>query len=112
MSDKSCMDNIQKEKKTIAAMIEIYCKGNHKCDGSLCADCRQLLEYAKKRLDNCPFGNGKGACSKCTIHCYKPRMRQKIKAVMRYSGRRMTLKHPVLAVKHLWKEKFTLPKRD
>ena len=28
-------------------------------------------------------------CSNCKVHCYKPEMRKKIRAVMRFSGPRM-----------------------
>jgi hypothetical protein len=35
------------------------------------------------------------------IHCYKPAMREKIKNVMRYSGPRVTFRHPILALFHV-----------
>lgn len=35
------------------------------------------------------------------VHCYKPAMREKIREVMRFSGPRMMLYHPVLAVSHV-----------
>ena len=100
------MKNLAREKKTIAAMIGIYCRDHHETiNKSLCSECRSLLEYAEKRLDKCPFGEKKGACSKCEIHCYKPDMRKKVTAVMRYSGPRMLRKHPLLAIDHLLKLK-------
>jgi hypothetical protein len=34
------------------------------------------------------------------MHCYKPAMREKIKDVMRYSGPRMSYRHPLLALFH------------
>jgi hypothetical protein len=37
-------------------------------------------------------------------------MRDKIRRVMRYSGPRMLTRHPILAVDHLIKEKFTKEK--
>ena len=97
------------EKKTITAMVDIYCRGHHAGEkGSLCQNCRQLLQYALKRLDKCPFGPEKGPCSKCKIHCYEPSMREQIREVMQYSGPRMLSRHPVLAADHLlkgWKHK-------
>lgn len=99
---------LDKEKKTIAAMIRIFCRDHHETAGkSLCPDCTDLLKYAEKRLDKCPFGENKGACSKCEIHCYKPDMRKYVTQVMRYSGPRMLKKHPLLAVDHLLKLKRT-----
>ena len=38
---------------------------------------------------------------KCPTHCYKPEMRERVRAVMRYSGPRMLREHPVLAIAHL-----------
>ena len=40
-------------------------------------------------------------CSNCRVHCYRPDMRERIREVMRFSGPRMMLYHPVMAVRHL-----------
>jgi len=102
---------LDREKKTLAAMLEIYCRQKHKAMGQgLCAECGELWEYAEQRLEKCPFGAAKGACSKCEVHCYKPEMRKRIQAVMRYSGPRMLKKHPVMAARHLLKELKRKPK--
>ena len=82
-------------------MIRIYCRFKHKIRKSLCEDCMQLEDYSHKRLDCCPFGEEKPACDKCTIHCYKPEYREKIREVMRFSGPRMIFFHPVVAMRHL-----------
>jgi len=92
---------IIREKKTIEVMIGMYCDKYHSSEGRLCHDCRQLLDYAWKRLEQCPFKDDKPACANCTVHCYKKDMRQKVVEVMRYSGPRMTYRHPVLAFHHL-----------
>ena len=39
-------------------------------------------------------------CSACKVHCYKPALREKIRAVMRWYGPRMLTVHPVLALRH------------
>lgn len=90
---------IEKEKDIIYKMIMLYCRGNHK--KSLCSDCLELLNYSKKRLDLCKFGENKGFCSRCWIHCYNDDMRLKIKKVMRYSALRMLILSPVEFIKHL-----------
>lgn len=101
-----------REGKTIAVMIELFCRGHHEGGGSgLCGDCAELLEYARQRLAKCPFGPEKGPCSKCHIHCYKPQMRERVREVMRYAGPKMLTKHPVLAVGHLLKEKLPRKKK-
>jgi predicted amidophosphoribosyltransferase len=94
-------DRMEQEKRTIEAMIRIYCRGQHQGGDELCVDCDELLQYALARLDRCPFQEGKTTCAKCPVHCYKPDMREKIRSVMRYSGPRMLYRHPVLAVLHL-----------
>lgn len=90
-----------REKKTIEAMVGIYCAGHHKVKKGLCEECAGLLDYARIRLDKCPFGEKKPACAKCTIHCYNPSMRDRVTAVMRYAGPRIILKHPQLALFHV-----------
>ncbi len=90
---------IAREKKTVTAMVEIYCRGNHRT-GVVCDDCRDLLSYSMKKLDRCTFSEAKPVCSRCTVHCYGNEMRDRMRAVMRYSGPRMILRHPVLAIQH------------
>ena len=90
------------EAETAGKMIEIYCRGHHQARESLCDECRELLEYARKRLEKCPHET-KPKCSDCKIHCYEINRRNRIKEVMKYSGPRMLMKHPILAVKHFKK---------
>jgi len=89
-----------REKQTIAAMVSLYCRDHHAPPEGLCAECHALLDYARARLDRCPFGPRKPACAKCPIHCYKPQVRAKVKEVMRYAGPRMLLRHPLLSLLH------------
>ena len=81
-------------------MIELWCRKKH---GSpeLCGECRGLLDYSLARLDRCNFGDAKTKCHKCTVHCYRPDMRERIRAVMRFSGPRMILHHPLEAIRYL-----------
>ena len=90
---------IARESKTVAVMIDLYCRSRHGTD-RLCTECSELLAYANERLAVCPFQEGKTTCAKCPVHCFKPVMRDKIKAVMRYSGPRMLRTHPILAMRH------------
>ncbi|CAM3913945.1 nitrous oxide-stimulated promoter family protein [Mesobacillus zeae] len=91
---------IQKEKEMVSKMIGLYCKKKHH-SAELCEECRELKEYAFLRLSHCRFGEEKTACSNCSIHCYKPVYRERMKSVMRFSGPWMLLYHPVYSVKHL-----------
>jgi hypothetical protein len=95
-----------RESKTLEAMISIYCRdlhGGKALPGSkaaLCSECQELLHYARQRLDKCPFRENKTTCAKCPVHCYKPVMREKVRAVMRYAGPRMPRRHPILTLFH------------
>lgn len=90
----------EREKETVSLMIALYCRKKHG-GRSLCPDCAALEAYARLRSDKCPFMETKTFCSNCRVHCYKPDMREKIRAVMRFSGPRMIFHHPVMAVRHL-----------
>ena len=81
-------------------------QGSHECQvghggPGLCGECRELLEYSLARLEHCKFGNAKTKCHKCPVHCYRPDMRDRIRAVMRFSGPRMLLYHPLEALRYL-----------
>ena len=107
---------MKREQKTVERMIGIYCrdhhhhaKGEYPARGykhptrgyKLCHECRDLAEYARVRLKNCLFQENKTTCGNCPIHCYKPKMREKIREVMRYAGPRMIWNHPLLAIGHM-----------
>lgn len=90
-----------RERKTMEAMIRLYCRDHHPGGDALCPECADLLRYAQARLERCPYQERKPTCARCPIHCYRPAMRDRIRAVMRYAGPRMLLRHPVLALLHL-----------
>ena len=101
------MSSVQREQQTIEQMITLYCR---KKEGNkeLCPQCKELIEYAHTRLSRCPFGEKKSTCRLCTIHCYKPEMKEQMRKVMRFTGPRMLLYHPIAALRHLWQEHFQL----
>ncbi len=92
---------IRQEKRTIDAMLGIYCQDRHGTRGALCADCERLRDYAHARLDICPFQEEKPVCNRCEVHCYSQTMRERVREVMRYAGPRMPLRHPWLALLHV-----------
>ena len=94
---------IAEEQQVIRQMIQLYCR---KKEGNevLCDSCSKLLEYATRRLERCRYGATKPTCRKCPIHCYRPDMKARIQAVMRWSGPRMLFHHPLAALKHLLRE--------
>ncbi|MEJ2183049.1 MAG: nitrous oxide-stimulated promoter family protein [Nitrospirota bacterium] len=120
---------IRREKKTMAAMVRMYCRAHHRAgagarcvepafspeacepwqpedagggEGSaLCGECEEFLAYAYRRLEHCRYGGSKPACGKCPVHCYMPSMRRRAVEVMRFSGPRMSSRHPYFAFMHL-----------
>lgn len=97
------MNRIEEEKKVVEKMVRLYCKCKE-CNQTLCPQCSEILEYALARLSYCKFGNDKPTCKKCPIHCYKPEMKERIRMIMRWSGPRMIIYHPIDAIKHLYRE--------
>lgn len=94
------MPRMERERRTVAAMVRLYCRAHHHAP-ELCAECVALLDYAQTRLLRCPFQDNKPVCAACRVHCYQPQRRAEIQAVMRYAGPRMLWRHPGLALGHL-----------
>lgn len=99
-----------REERTVSQMIALYCAGNHAgsertrtaaCGEPVCAACAELDAYAVERTRRCRKMRVKTSCEACGNHCYRPEMRERVRACMRYSGPRMLFKHPVAAVRHL-----------
>jgi hypothetical protein len=108
--DEDLPGNIVRDQKTVSAMLRIYCQGRHGSrKGTLCADCTDLEAYAHRRLAQCPFGPEKTTCRECPVHCYRPVERKAMVDVMRYAGPRMTWRHALLALRHLWIERKGQP---
>lgn len=100
---------IEREKLTVSAMMRIYCRDHHHTHGILCEDCDKLLDYARRRLDSCPFQDKKPACNHCEVHCYSKDMRVRVQDVMRYAGPRMVFRHPLLSLYHLFDKMREVP---
>jgi hypothetical protein len=93
---------LRREWRTIEAMIALACEKRHGgARRALCADCRELADYARARLERCPFGEAKSTCANCRVHCYRAAMRERVREVMRFAGPRMLARHPYLALLHV-----------
>lgn len=90
----------EKEKRLVTQMIALYCHKKHQTSQGLCEACQSLDDYARSRIDNCRQMETKTFCFSCQTHCYQPLMRDKIRQVMRFSGPRMLLHHPLAALRH------------
>lgn len=97
----------KKEKRDIAILtrfVALYCRRRHteknpflfKASGldglfekiELCPECARLLKYGLAMRLRCPL-DPKPMCKKCPNPCYKPEYRDKIRAIMRFSGIQM-----------------------
>ncbi len=96
---------LNREWKTMEAMIRIHCRDHHAPMSEICGECRQLLDYAAVRLERCRFGVEKPTCANCPVHCYQRARREQVKRVMRYAGPRMLWEHPVMSLRH-WLDGF------
>jgi Nitrous oxide-stimulated promoter len=92
---------LERERRTVAAMIGIYCRAKHASEALLCPECADLEAYTRLRLEKCPYGEAKPTCANCPIHCYQPHRREEVRRVMAFAGPRMLWRHPVLAVRHM-----------
>ncbi|MGC9327991.1 MAG: nitrous oxide-stimulated promoter family protein [Candidatus Hinthialibacter sp.] len=83
--------SVEKNRKILEEFVHIYCRNHHSrhtehnSENDLCEECVDLLDYARRRLLACPY-DPKPKCKHCPTHCYRPHYREKMKAIMRYSG--------------------------
>ncbi len=101
---------LARKRLTVNLMIDIHCRGRHRAR-ELCAECVQLIDYVEHRLASCPFQAQKPTCLLCQVHCYAPAMRAQIRKVMRYSGPRMLVLHPLLTIRH-WLDGMAIAPSD
>lgn len=76
----------ERERKIMRRFVEVFCRKRHGTrSGEVCPDCLDLIAYAEKRLDRCPY-DPKPKCKDCSTHCYKPDYRARMREVMKFSG--------------------------
>jgi len=109
VTGKAEQSRIRRERITVRAMVAMYCHHYHDGGSGLCRDCSELADYADRKLDRCPYGGEKPACTRCPIHCYRPELRERMREVMRFAGPRMIWRHPYLAIRHLLDERKNAP---
>lgn len=95
--------------RTLMKFVEIFCRENHNDEKTsfsfrlydlkeidqrdifLCLDCTKLLTYGLTMRLKCPH-HPKPMCKKCEAQCYKGDYKEKIRVIMKFSGRYM-IKH-------------------
>jgi len=99
----------KKDLKVLALFTATYCRARHAGSKEplaadapdlqglgleglpLCSECREFLDYAFVRRRKCPL-DPKPACKHCHLHCYRPGHREKVREIMRFSGRHLILR--------------------
>lgn len=94
---------LRRDLKTLALFTAVYCDKHHQgpknkleqrelpvtlpelANYRYCADCQNLLNYALDRRLSCPL-EPKPSCRECPHNCYAQLQRDKIRAVMAFSG--------------------------
>ena len=76
---------VDKEMRMLDRFVQVYCRHHHGAGDQTCDQCRDLLSYARTRLEKCPFAP-KPKCKDCKVHCYLGDYRDRIRQVMRFSG--------------------------
>ncbi len=103
-------DHLERDLRLLAKFLDIYCADKHAGvekhvatlkmhdveavagrSLSLCPSCHALLAHAFTKRTNCPL-EPKPACKRCSEHCYHPKYRERIREVMKYSGRTALLR--------------------
>jgi hypothetical protein len=112
MMTKTAISLTKKERKDLRVLVSftaVYCQHHHDSAMSgvdvgsemsqplvagkyqICPDCREFLAYAVARRIQCPL-DPKPVCKQCEVHCYKPVYRQRVKDIMRFSGKHLLLR--------------------
>ena len=92
-----------KDLKLLLQFTAVYCSNQHTVDRTavttdehglqslplykypVCKECGEFLLYAFERRLRCPLEE-KPVCKHCTVHCYNPGHRAKVREIMRFSG--------------------------
>lgn len=101
------MKRIDRDRRTLEAIGQIYCSGNHasaaKDSGGMCSSCRDAIEGTLARTASCPNGHDSN-CQDCPIKCQRGDARARIRTIMAYAAPRMMLKHPIMTCEYLYKK--------
>ena len=60
---------LRRERRTMEAMVRVFCTGVHRREPDECATCSDFLKYAHKRVEKCPYQENKPPCAKCPTSC-------------------------------------------
>jgi hypothetical protein len=114
------MDKIYRDTRLLYDFTELYCSHHHKQNpksainlkgvlkqsipenACLCNECKEVFLYGAGKRLACRQ-NPKPPCKKCPNPCYNFEYQQKIKEIMKFSGKKMILKgRPDLLFKYFF----------
>lgn len=99
----------RKDLRVLAQFTSVYCKVHHVAKKAplqsdtpiftnlkvdkypVCDSCRDFLFYAIERRLRCPL-DPRPVCKHCHVHCYKPDYREKVREIMRFSGKYLMMR--------------------
>lgn len=108
-----------KDLKILAQFTSVFCKAHHSGEKAplhgldeafdqlplkkfpVCEECREFLAYAFERRLRCPLEE-KPICKHCTVHCYRPGHREKVREIMRFSGQYLIKRGRLDLLWHYW----------
>ncbi|MFR7871750.1 MAG: nitrous oxide-stimulated promoter family protein [Fenollaria timonensis] len=61
--------------------------------------CYELIMKAFRHTERCPHSFYKTFCHQCPTTCYKLTDLEQIEPIMKYAGRKIILKHPIMGLK-------------
>lgn len=94
----------RKDLKVLGLFTAVFCRRHHRGEKSalataeleaemlglgkyrFCPECQEFLAYAILRRLRCPL-DPKPTCKECPVHCYRPGHRERVREIMRFSGR-------------------------
>ncbi len=106
VTDQTMTARERKDLRVLALFTAVYCKAHHRGEKvpldlasaglpdlgigprGFCSECREFLLYAMQRRIRCPL-DPKPTCKHCQVHCYRPGHREKVRAIMRFSGKHL-----------------------
>jgi predicted amidophosphoribosyltransferase len=95
-----------RERRTMAALIRIYCRDWHGGGEGLCAVCADLQRYTAERMAHCVLRPEKPTCATCAVRCFAPPQQAQMWAVLRYAGPRLLRQHPLLFLWHSFDTRY------
>jgi hypothetical protein len=97
----------RKDLKVLALFTSVYCQAHHSKEPAsidslppqlrslakyaCCDECQEFLLYAIERRLKCPLEE-KPTCKHCQIHCFRHGHREKVREIMRFSGKALIRK--------------------